>query len=180
MAQVRVGGRAGDAYIIGLDGLLKSLSRAPKEMNKEIRQAARQVAKPLAQDIKQAAANVSPGSSRQASMAAISVQARSDRVVTIRGGGSRVLRTTQTWVDNTPTGSGQPRTRVRTRRRNKPLTASQVFFGTEFGSKLPQFPPHAGKQGYYFWPTIRREMDTIVDKYMDALERVLERWAYNG
>lgn len=172
MAQVSYGGRAGDVYIIGLDGLLKALNRAPREMNKEIRVAAREIAKPMAADIKKAAGAVSPGSPAQASMAAISVQARSDRVVTIRGGGSRVLRTTK---KITLKGGG-----TKTVRRSTPLVAGKVFFGTEFGSKLPQFPPHAGKQGYYFWPTIREKMPTVVKEYMQALERVLEKWAAGG
>lgn len=171
MPQVTYGGRAGNVYIVGLDGLLKSLNRAPAEMNKEIRVAAREIAKPLADDIKKAAANVSPGSPAQASLAAISVQARSDRVVTIKGGGSRVLRRTKKVVRGGKT---------RTVRRSVPLVASKVFFGSEFGSSLKQFPPHAGTEGYYFWPTIREKMPEIVEKYMDALDRVISKWAAGG
>lgn len=180
MAQVTMSGRSGDVSLVGLDGLLKALNRAPKDMNSEIRKAARAIGQPLAREIKNAAGSVSPGSQAQARMAAISVQARSDRVVTIKGGGSRVLRTRQTWVDNSPSASGSPRSRVRSRTRKRPLTASDVFFGTEFGSNLPQFPPHAGRKGYYFWPTIRKNMDKVVNEYLDALERVLQKWAAGG
>lgn len=166
MAGARLTGRAGSVYIEGLDSLLKDLSKAPRELNNEIRKEARGIAKTLATDIKDAAKEVTPGSAAQASLAAVSVQGRSDRVVYVKGGGSRVLRTTKKVPK--PGGKG-----TRTVRRSKPLLASQIFFGSEFGSKLPQFPPHAGKQGYYFWPTIRKKNDWVVSQYLDALEKVL-------
>lgn len=165
MPSVSLTGRAGGVYIEGLDSLLKDLSKAPKELNAEIRKEARVIGKELAKDIKEAAGGVSPGSPAQASLAAVSVQARSDRIVYVRGGGSRVLRTTK---KVTLKGGA-----TKVVKRSRPLQASQVFFGSEFGSSLPQFPPHAGKQGYYFWPTIREKSDWVVRQYLDALEKVL-------
>lgn len=161
-------GRAGQVRITGLDGVIKALKETPPGVNKELRKAGRSIANEVAKDIKAAAKNVSPGSPAQASLAAISVQGRSDRMVYISGGGSRILRTTK----KVPKAGGG----TRTVKRSRPLTAAQVFFGTEFGSKLPQFPPHAGKEGYYFWPTLRRDEKKILEKYLEAVSVVLRRW----
>lgn len=162
-------GRAGFVRVTGVEGLLKALNQTTKEVNIEVRKAGRVIAQETAKDIKDAAKRVSPGSPAQASLAAISVQGRSDRVVYISGGGSRVLRTTKKVA-----GKGGT---VRTVKRSTPLVASKVFFGSEFGSSLPQFPPHAGKKGYYFWPTIRRDQDKITKKYLEAVASVLRKWA---
>ena len=163
-------GRAGDAYILGMDGLLKSLNRASADVNKEIRKRSRAIAQEEARNIKDAAK--SAPNPRQASLAAISVQGRSDRAIYISGGGSRVLRTTKTM---TLTGGA-----TKKYKRSRPLKAAEVFFGSEFGSKLPQFPPHAGKQGYWFWPTLRRDWDKVVAKYMDSIEAALRNFGANG
>jgi len=165
-------GRAGFVRITGVDGVIKALNQSSREVNVEVRKAGRSIAKEVAKDIKDAAKGVSPGSPAQASLAAISVQGRSDRVVYISGGGSRVLRTTKKVYRKD--GS------VRTVKRSTPLVASKVFFGSEFGSSLPQFPPHRGKEGYYFWPTLRRDADKITQKYLEAVASVLRKWGRLG
>ena len=50
------------------------------------------------------------------------------------------------------------------------------FFGAEFGSsRYHQFMAHRGETGYFLYPTIRDEMDNIVDFYGDEVERVARR-----
>jgi len=73
-----------------------------------------------------------------------------------------------------------------------------VFFGTEFGGGkhgkgnpaprksfrdgstkgggyTKQFRPHRGRQGYFFYPTVRDEGDTIERLYGEAVQRVLRK-----
>jgi len=79
-----------------------------------------------------------------------------------------------------------------------------VFFGTEFGGGkyqrgnpttrqsvrgevvrrgrgyTSQFRPHRGKQGYFFYPTVRAEGRNIVTMYAAGVERVRKQWAKGG
>jgi len=76
-----------------------------------------------------------------------------------------------------------------------------VFFGTEFGGGkyrkgnptprttnrgsvvrkgggyTSQFRPHKGRQGYFFYPTVRSEGPNIVRMYADGVERVRKDWS---
>ena len=55
-------------------------------------------------------------------------------------------------------------------------TGIGFFYGAEFGSnRYHQFMPHRGQTGYFLYPTIRGEMDVIVDFYGDEIERVSRR-----
>lgn len=154
-------GRAGHVRIEGLDGLLKSFNRLGPELNREIRAAAKTVAKEIAADI------VAAADTSQQQLAARSVRAQLDRVPAISAGGSVQLRKTQR------------RKNGKTVDRRTALTGSQIFFGAEFGGqKRPttrQFPPHRGRQGYFFWPTIRENHDMRVAQYLEALKTVLSR-----
>jgi hypothetical protein len=54
---------------------------------------------------------------------------------------------------------------------------ARMFYGTEFGGqgqpRTQQFRPHLGKQGYFFWPTIRRESAHIVAMWLKVLDKVV-------
>ena len=55
-------------------------------------------------------------------------------------------------------------------------TGIGFFYGAEFGSnRYHQFMPHGGTTGYFLYPTIRGEMDVIVNFYGDEIERVSRR-----
>lgn len=53
------------------------------------------------------------------------------------------------------------------------------FFGFEFGGgERPgtrQFRPHLGKQGYFLYPTVRREAKGLEDRVAQAIERAFEK-----
>lgn len=76
-----------------------------------------------------------------------------------------------------------------------------VFFGTEFGGGkyrnagsdtnrvtnkgrlvrkgggyTTQFRPHTGTQGYFFYPTVRREGPAIESKYAETIDVVRRKW----
>lgn len=54
--------------------------------------------------------------------------------------------------------------------------------GHEFGGgarpTTRQFPPHLGREGYFFWPTIREETADIAERYGELLERALRERAF--
>lgn len=48
------------------------------------------------------------------------------------------------------------------------------LLGQEFGSvRFGQFPPHAGKEGHFFYPTVREEVPRLAESYLDALDRAM-------
>lgn len=145
--------------IDGLDGTLRAFNRYGRDANRELRQAAGVEA-----DRTVAALLIAgQGAGKQAALTAGSVKRRSDRVPVIVAGGSR--RITRT------TGTGK-------------ATAGDVFFGAEFGGgrrpSTRQFPPWVGRQGYWFWPTIRRHLPDLRRRYIAALDELAAKWAAGG
>lgn len=51
--------------------------------------------------------------------------------------------------------------------------AGEMTFGTEFGGQRRrhtlQFRPHRGRDGYFFWPTVRRHSDDIKRMWDDLV-----------
>lgn len=62
--------------------------------------------------------------------------------------------------------------------------AGNMALGTEFGGQgrktTMQFRKHRGRDGYFFWPTIRANSSTIKQMWDDLLEAAAERWARGG
>ncbi len=62
--------------------------------------------------------------------------------------------------------------------------AGNMALGTEFGGRArkttQQFRPHRGKDGYFFWPTIRANSGRIVQMWDDVMDRAVERWSRGG
>ena len=63
------------------------------------------------------------------------------------------------------------------KKRKKPVTRGDVFFGAEFGGgatpRTKQFLRHRYRSGYFFWPTVRKEKENIAKEYLDAIQEVL-------
>jgi hypothetical protein len=59
-----------------------------------------------------------------------------------------------------------------------------VFFGAEFGGQrrktTQQFRPYRGKQGYWFYPTLRAATPKVLDDYGHALDRAIRKWGAGG
>jgi hypothetical protein len=57
--------------------------------------------------------------------------------------------------------------------------AGGMALGTEFGGqsrpRTMQFRPHRGREGYFFWPTIRDNSDQIKQMWDDLLEDAIQR-----
>jgi hypothetical protein len=163
-------GRAGQVSITGgndaitIDGIgkfLRDASRADANFNVEMRKAARQVAANLVIKAKAEAATVAR--SRQAIQVMRGIKASSDRVPTVK------------LSENSPfISKSNPN-----KKRKRPVTRGDVFFGAEFGGgKTPntkQFLRHRGRSGYFFWQTVRKEKENIAAEYLAAIDQVLAK-----
>lgn len=60
----------------------------------------------------------------------------------------------------------------------KRQAAGSMALGTEFGGRgrptTMQFRPHRGKDGYFFWPSIRNNSDHIKKMWDDLVDGLLE------
>lgn len=60
----------------------------------------------------------------------------------------------------------------------KKSRAGGMALGTEFGgrarSRTMQFRPHRGRDGYFFWPSIRSNSATIKRMWDDLVDRLIE------
>ena len=149
-----------DLTVHGLDETLRAFNRYGKDASKELRQAAGQIADEAVPALILAAGMAGP----QAALVAPSVKRRSDRVPKIVAGGTT-------------------RARPNTRSKRK-VQAGDLLFGTEFGGgrrpQTTQFPEWVGKRGYWFWPTMRRELPRLRKAYIETLERLAAKWAQGG
>jgi hypothetical protein len=136
---------------ISIDGLketIRALSRLPKDANDEIREAALELSRKLAD----AAAASGRREGSQAALVAGTVKAVRDRVPAVSAGGTKRI------------GS-----------RRKP--AYKLLFGSEFGAtRYRQYKPHVGKGSYWFFRTIEDEQVTISAEWLDAADRIIKKF----
>jgi hypothetical protein len=165
-------GRAGQVSITGgndaiqIDGIgkfLRDASRADANFNIEMRKAARQVAANLVIKAKAEAATVTR--SRQAIQVMRGMKASSDRIPTIK------LSEKSPFISKSNPN----------KKRKRPVTRGDVFFGAEFGGgatpRTKQFLRHRGRAGYFFWQTVRKEKQNIASEYLAAIDQVLAKLA---
>ena len=165
-------GRAGQVSITGgndaieIDGIgkfLRDASRADANFNIEMRKAARQVAATLVIKAKAEAATVTR--SRQAIQVMRGMKASSDRIPTIK------LSEKSPFISKSNPN----------KKRKRPVTRGDVFFGAEFGGgatpRTKQFLRHRGRAGYFFWQTVRKEKQNIASEYLAAIDQVLAKLA---
>lgn len=154
----------------GLDAAFRALRGLSKEGSTAMRERARFIADDEAARIKSAGLSSDP----QSRLVAGQIRTRSDRVPVILAGGSKKLaparKIHRSTTSFTKTGKGKL---------VKP-SAGDVFFGAEFGGKrrktTQQFRPHLGRQGYWLWPTIRKDEQRMVDQWMKAVDLVAAVW----
>ena len=62
-------------------------------------------------------------------------------------------------------------------------TTQSLWGGVEFGSnKFKQFPTYSGRQGrgsrgWFIYPTLRRIQPELINKWEEAYNRILDKWA---
>lgn len=180
--------------IEGLNKFIRDCGRANEAFSPLLRDASTQIA----EDVIAQARSKASGVSRQAALAAQSMRVRRDRIPVITNGGSTRLTST-TPRRRQPRGGdvwfgaefGGQASRMntslaremlsspsilgsRTARRN---ATRRVNYRIARGGRTNQFPPFRGRQGYFFWPTVRAERQNIRDEYMSVLEKVIQEVA---
>lgn len=139
--------------VSGIRGTLAAVSKLPKDAQNELRDASLDLARELARS----AMSAGRAEGTQAALVAATVKARRDRVPVIEAGGAKRLG-----------------------RNRKP--AWKLLFGSEFGSNYyQQFgKPHLGSGSYWFFDTVDREQGTIIARWSEAADRVIERFGMGG
>lgn len=135
--------------IIGADEILRAFRQLPKEASDELRDTAQRLAADLATDIAAAARR----EGRQAALMAPTVKAKRDRVPVVQAGGAKRVG------------------------RNR-VQAGKLLFGSEFGSRLPQFRPHLSGGSYWFYDTVERQDSEIYAEWLKAADRIIQ--AFEG
>ena len=140
------------AINVGVDGIQQTLAafkQLPKDASNELRNATLVLAKLLAD----AASEAGRAEGRQAALAAPTVVARRDRIPIVVVGGTK-----------------------RVGRRRVPVY--KILFGSEFGSsRLKQYKPHRGREGYWFFPTVEREAQATADVWGRMAEAIIAKWS---
>lgn len=170
--------RSFDRGVPGIYGFLKDMNRFGPVVSRELRAASIRIAKMLVDKAKQNAKTV------QEQRVATGLYAKPDRIPTIRMSTSRGF-----------TSKSRPNARRTAKAKAKVI---DVWFGTEFGggkygrgNKTPprsykdgrtfgggyttQFRPHRGRDGYFFFPTVRSEGKTINEEYAKAVDVALRK-----
>lgn len=148
--------------IAGLHGTLDAFRELPRNASQELREASLEIAQDLAGDIRAAALT----EGRQAAALASTVKATRDRVPAVTAGGTG--------------GVGRHRT-----------PAWQLLFGAEFGANgrygwfsaaryraatNRQFKPHAGTEGYWFFPTARLAEPEMGRRWRAAADEIVRKF----
>lgn len=135
----------------GLKPVLRTLTKLGPELNREIREAAGEIAADEAVRVRQAAA----ASDKLSAAVGATVAPRRDRLPAIAAGGAKRLPV-----------KGRPK-------------ASQVVFGAEFGGRkrktTQQFRPHLKKTGYWMWPTIREDQERMLIRWTEAANAAIRK-----
>jgi len=160
------------AQVEGLKDALKALNRLDKEAKDQAREAVTEISRMMAREI------AAVGSSRRDPR---------DR---------HVAQTIRAKRDRLPVVNVGKATRMPVSRRGQGPRASDLMFGMEFGSngqatdtptrrggrpgwRFPERTPRrgAGNEGYWIFPTMRRQQDRVVDLWAKALEDVAVEWS---
>jgi hypothetical protein len=158
-------GRAGGASVevVGLTEFLRRAAAQDPMFNQEIRKASIVIANTV---VVEARAHASYADNpRQAIQSAMGLRSFSDRVPAIK------LRSSSEFISKS-----RP-----SKKRRKPVTRGDVFYGSEFGSdRLKQFPRRSpplggGNRGNWFWPTIEAMAPKITEEYKKTLENITKR-----
>lgn len=144
MAKSQSGDEA--VHIAGLRPFLKVLSKIPKDLQKEIREASESIATDIVSGAKAGA------TTPLQAMVAGGLSAKKDRIPTIRT-------------------SGMVRPGVRTRD-----VFYGAEFGGGKRPTTRQFPPHMGTRGYFLYPYVRAHDDVFVGKWIDAIDKAFADW----
>jgi hypothetical protein len=152
---------AAGAVVEGLNETLKALRGIDKEADKAVRNEVQKIANMMSQEIAQAGRS----RSKRDAFVANSVRGTRERTPVVKIGAATRMPVTRA-------GQG-PR-------------ASDLMFGMEFGAnqsgpngwRFPERTPKLGRgnEGYWIYPTARRQQRRVVEMWAAALEKVAKEW----
>jgi len=137
--------------IVGMRQLLRALSKIPKDLQNDVRDASQAIANDLASAGRNAA------QTPLQVLAATGLKAKRDRVPVVTSGRGAIrpgVRATDIWYGAEFGGAQRPTTQ--------------------------QFPPHKGRRGYFFYPTARAHGDRYADLWADAVDKAFKEWDYRA
>lgn len=177
--------------IEGLNKFIRDIGKANEKVSPLLRDASTKIAEDVVAEARTKASSVS----RQAALAAQSMKVKRDRIPVISNGGSTRLSSStprkvqpkggdiwfgaefggqasrmNTSLTRELVGSLGSRNAMRNARR-------RVTYRSARAGKTNQFPPHRGRQGYFFWPTVRAKRQDIREQYLDVLDKVIQEVA---
>jgi len=128
----------------------------------------------------QIAASQAPYMPKQASRVAESVRANKDRIPNITVGGSKKNFSGGAAVGEVLFGSEFGAEPYLARRKNGSNLGANSF-GSNKGRRFPPMSPplNGGNEGYWIFPTLRREQTYITSTWIEAVENVLNNWSKN-
>lgn len=132
--------------IKGLTQFLRLLSKLPKDLQADVRDASGSIASDLITGAKQAA------HAPQQSLAASGLKVKRDRIPAIRTGGA-----------------------IRAGVSAKDIFYGAEFGGQRRSSTM-QFPVHRGQRGYWLYPTLRSRKRKYVGLWADAVDKAFSDW----
>jgi hypothetical protein len=150
-----------DTKVEGLQGVLKALRGIDKEVNAALRDEVQKIANEMSKEI----AQVGRGRSKRDAFVADTVRGTRERTPVIKIGTAQRMPVSRQ-------GAG-PR-------------ASDLMFGMEFGAnqfgpngwRFPERTPRRGRgnEGYWIFPTARKQQRRVIEMWGQALEKVAKEW----
>jgi hypothetical protein len=150
-----------DANVEGLQGVLKALRGIDKEVNVALRDEVQKIANMMSKEIAQAGR----GRSKRDAFVADTIRGTRERTPVIKIGAAQRMPVSRS-------GAG-PR-------------ASDLMFGMEFGAnqsgpngwRFPERTPRRGRgnEGYWIFPTARKQQRRVIEMWGAALEKVAKEW----
>ena len=143
---------AGSRIVVdGYRECIAAFRKLPRDASQEIRLASTRIA-----DTEVAAIRGAASGNRQAQAAAQSLRARKDRFPALVIGGARRV-----------TASG--------------ARAGDLLFGAEFGAAPTTpggFRAHRGTEGYFLFPTLRRDSTRMYAEWLEAAAKIVSGWEH--
>lgn len=136
--------------ITGVRETLAAFRKLPKDASAELRERSLKLSELLANR----ASTAGKSSDAQSAAVTATVKARKDRVPSVQVGGSSRITSSR-------------------------VPAWKILFGSEFGSSLPQFRPHRGKAGYWFFPTVDATRGQIDREWNQAADEIVRKFTAN-
>ncbi len=128
----------------------------------------------------QAAASSAPYMPKQASRVADTVRANKDKIPNVTIGGSKRNFSGGAAVGEVLFGSEFGAEPYLTKKKNGSNLGANSF-GKNKGRRFPPMSPpyNGGNEGYWIFPTLRREQATITSAWITAVDSVLNNWSKN-